>query len=202
MNKTLYICCMAMLSAISVVANFCTIPLSGNNSVSFTIAVCFFTAIYFGALPAALVGFVGDLIAHFIHPMGAYNWFIALSMILYGTVCALVYKLKIHRLAKLSVAAVICFVVCLCGLNTFGLWLQFCAGVPGNPIGLWRLITGNYQTISKSFWVYLGGRAPISAINMVVNAVIVAALQESKTIARLIRNIKEKKSADTPTKTD
>ena len=191
MNKTLYICCIAMLSALSVVANFCTIPLSGNNSVSFTIAVCFFTGIYFGAGSAAIVGFTGDLIAHFIHPMRDYNWFIALSVTLFGVVCALTYKLKLHRVAKLAIAAIITYIVCLCGLNTFGLWLQYCVNVPANPIGVWKLASGQYESISKTFWVYLGGRAPMSAVNLVVNAAIVAALQESAFVARSVARLKK-----------
>ncbi len=193
MNRTLKICCIAMLSALSVVANFCTIPLPGNNAVSFTLAVCFFTGIYFGALPAALVGFVGDLIAHLIHPLGDYNWFLALSVTLYGVVCAIIYRLKMHRLLALCISVIICYIVCLYGLNSFGLWLQYCVGVRPSPLGLWDFFSGNYDGVTKTFWLYLAGRAPMSAVNIAVNAVIVAALQESRTIARLIARIREKK---------
>lgn len=195
MNKTLKICCIAMLSALSVVANFCTIPLPGNNAISFTLAVCFFTGIYFGALPAAVVGYVGDLIAHLIHPLGDYNWFMALSITLYGVICALVYKMKLPSLAKLAVSAVICYLVCLCGLNTFGLWLQYIVGVKGSPLGLWDFLSGNHGGIKKSFWLYLAARAPMSAVNLLVNTVIVAVLQESRTVAKLVTRLKEKKTA-------
>lgn len=209
MNKTVKLCSLAVLTALSIIANFCTIPLPGNNAVSFTLAVCFFTGIYFGALPAAIVGYMGDLIAHLIHPLGDYNWFMAISITLYGVVCALVYKLKIHRTIKIVIAAIICYVVCLCGLNTFGLWLQYVAGVHPSPFGVWQLIAGQGH-IGKSFWVYLAGRAPMSAVNLTVNAVIVAALQESKTIAKAVNNIKKKRAApsgehadeETPTATE
>ena len=184
-----------MLSALSTAANFCTIPLPGNNAVSFTLAVCFFTGIYFGVLPAVVVGYVGDLIAHIISPLGDYNWFVAISVALYGVVCALVYKLKLPRIAKLAISAVICYIVCLCGINTFGLWLQYIVGVQPGPIGLWDLIVGNHETIKKSFWLYLAARAPMSAVNLVVNTVIVAALQESKAIAKLVMKMKERSSA-------
>lgn len=199
MNKTLKICCIAMLSALSVVANFCTVPLPGNNAISFTIAVCFFAGIYFGALPAAIVGFVGDLIAHLIHPLGDYNRFMALSIALYGVVCALVYKAKLPRVAKLTISAVICYIVCLCGLNTFGLWLQYIVGVQPGIIGVWDLVAGNHSEINKSFWLYLAGRAPMSAVNLAVNTVIVGVLQESKTIAKLVSRIKEKKKKNADT---
>ena len=184
-----------MLSAMSVVANFCTIPLPGNNAVSFTLAVCFFTGIYFGALPAAIVGFTGDLIAHLIHPMGDYNWFMALSITLYGVICAFVYKAKAHRLVKLTLAACLCYLICLCGLNTFGLWLQYIVGVKPSPIGLYDFFAGNHGAIKKSFWLYLAGRAPMSAVNLVANATITALLQESKTVAKLIAKIKRKESS-------
>ena len=194
MNKTLKICCVAMLTALSVVANFCTIPLPGNNAVSFTVAICFFTGIYFGAVPAMIVGYVGDLIAHLIHPLGDYNWFMAISITLYGVVCALIYKAKLPQIAKLAISAIVCYIVCLCGLNTFGLWLQYIVGVRPSPLGLWDFLRGEHGDITKTFWLYLAGRAPMSAVNLVVNAVIVAILQESRTIAKLATKLKGKQN--------
>lgn len=195
MNKTYKLVCIAMLTALSIVANLVTIPLLGTNSMSFTVAVCFFAGIYFGVLPAAAVGFVGDLIAHFILPMGAYNWFIALSTTLFGVICALVYKLKLPKLLNLAIAAAICYVVCLCGLNTFGLWLYYCAKVPPTPSGLVQFFTMDKSTISKGFFAYLAARAPWSAINIVVNAVVVAGLVQSGLIEKLMSRVKN--NADT-----
>ncbi|MCH5160367.1 MAG: ECF transporter S component [Clostridiales bacterium] len=190
MNKTHKLVCIAMLTALSIVANLLTIPLFGTNSLSFTIAICFFAGIYFGALPAALVGFIGDLIAHFILPLGAYNWFIALSTTLFGVICALIYKLRLPKLVKVGIAAVICYVVCLCGLNTFGLWLNYCANVPPSPVGLAKFITMDKSGINKGFWVYLAGRAPYSAINIAVNAIIVGGLVQSGVIENLVARIR------------
>ena len=190
MNKTYKLVSLSMLTALSIVANLLTIPLFGTNSMSFTIAVCFFVGIYFGALPAAVVGFTGDLIAHFIFPMGAYNWFIALSTTLFGVICALVYKLRLPRLVNLAIAAVICYVVCLLGLNTFGLWLYYCAKVPPTPSGLIQFFTMDKSGITKGFWVYLAGRAPWSAINVVLNAVVVGGLVQSGAIDKLIAKVR------------
>ena len=189
MNKTYKLVCIAMLTALSIVANLLTITLTGTNSVSFTIAVCFFAGIYFGALPAAVVGFTGDLIAHLIMPMGAYNWFLALSTTLFGVICALIFKLKLPKLAKVAIAAAICFVVCLLGLNTFGLWLYYVAKVDPTPVGLIEFFTMDKSGITKSFWVYMAGRAPFSAINMIVNAVVVAGLTQSGVIEKLINKV-------------
>ena len=190
MNKTYKLASIAMLTALSIVSNLLTIPLFGSNSMSFTIAVCFFVGIYFGALPAALVGFIGDLVAHFILPMGAYNWFIALSTTLFGVICALIYKLRLSKLAKVGIAAIICYVVCLCGLNTFGLWLNLCANVPPTPLGLIKFISMDKSSVTKGFWVYLAGRAPWSAINIVANAVIVSGLQQSGVIEKLVAKVR------------
>ena len=185
-----------MLTALSIVANLLTIPLFGTNSMSFTVAVCFFTGIYFGALPAAVVGFVGDLIAHFILQLGPYNWFIALSTTLFGVICALIYKLRLPKLANLAIAALVCYVVCLCGLNTFGLWLYYCANVPPTPSGLIKFFAMDKSEITKGFWVYLAGRAPWSAINIVVNVVLVGGLVQSGVIAKLMAKIKKNGNAE------
>ena len=196
MNKTFKLTSIAMLTALSIVANMFTVPLSGSNSMSFTIAICFFTGIYFGALPAALVGFVGDLIAHFILPQGAYNVFLALSTTLFGVICALVYKIRLPKPVKLIVAAVISYVVCLCGLNTLGLWMVYKAKVPPTVSGLIALLSKKGQ-IDTSFWVYLGARAPWSAINIVINAVIIALLQQSGIIEKLMTKFGTENKADT-----
>ena len=198
MNKTFKLTSIAMLTALSIVANLFTIPLSGTNSISFTVAICFFTGIYFGILPAAIVGFMGDLIAHFIYPHGDYNVFIAISTTLLGVICALIYKIKLPKLVNLIIATVICYIVCLCGLNTFGLWLQNSV-----KMGFIDFISMDKSLIEKSFWVYLAGRAPWSAINVAVNALIVALLQQSGVIDKLMAKVlsKQKTATDEQTQT-
>lgn len=195
MNKTFKLTSIAMLTALSIVTNLFTVPLSGSNSMSFTIAICFFTGIYFGILPAALVGFMGDLIAHLILPQGPYNVFLALSTTLFGVICALVYKIRLPKPVKLIVAAVICYVVCLCGFNTLGLWMYYKANVPPTISGLITLLSMDKSQIDTSFWVYLGARAPWSAINIVINVVIVLGLQQSGIIEKLMTKIHNKDNA-------
>lgn len=189
MNKTFKLTCTAMLTALSVAANIFTVPIGQNNVVSFTFVLCFVAGVYLGIVPAIVVGYVGDLLAHFIHPIGAYNWFIALSSLLMGVVCALAYKLKLHKLVKLAIATVICYIVCTCFLNTFGLWLQYIVGVDAGPIGLIQFFKMDKSGISKSFWVYLGVRAPYQFINTAVNAVIVATLQQTKALDKLFQRL-------------
>lgn len=193
-----------MLTALGIVANLFTIPLSGSNSMSFTIAIGFFTGIYFGALPAAIVGFVGDLIAHLILPQGAYNIFLALSTTLFGVICALVYKMRLPKIVKLLISTAICYIVCMCALNTFGLWMVYKAKVPPTLLGLITLLSMDKGSIDTSFWAYLAVRAPWSAINLIVNTVIVAGLQQSGVIEKLmikLNNKEHNKKSKTQTET-
>lgn len=202
MNKTYKIACIAMLTALSIVTNLSTIPLSGTNSVSLTIVICMFSGIYFGPLYAAIVGFTGDLIAHLILPQGAYNWFIALATTLIGVICGLIYKSRLPKTVNLAISAAAIFVVCLCGLNTFGLWLNYIVGVKPSPTGLIDFFTMDKSGIKKSFWVYLGGRAPWSLINLVVNTAIVAGLQQSVVIDKLMTKVLNKDPIKAPKDTD
>ena len=196
MNRTFKLTSIALLTALSIVTNLFTITLSGSNSMSFTIAICFFTGIYFGALPAAIVGFTGDLIAHLILPHGPYNVFLALSTTLFGVICAWVYRIKVPKLVRLIVAAAICYVVCLCCFNTFGLWMYYKADVMPTISGLIALLSMDKSQIDTSFWVYLGTRAPWSALNMVINVVIVAGLQQSGVVEKLMAKVNNKNKTE------
>ncbi len=185
MNRTLKISCTAMFTALSVAMNFLTLKPAPNIAFSFTITVCFLSGIYLGALPALAVGFLGDTIAHLIHPLGAYNWFIATSTALCGAICALAYKLPIkNKLIKLLIALFTTFVVCSCGLNTFGLWLQYKVGVEPGIVGLIQFLTTDIP-VDTSFWVYLYGRMPAFTLNTALNGVVIAIAQQLKVIDKL-----------------
>ena len=202
MNNTLKLACTAMLTALSVAANYATIPLNPSNSISFTIVICFIAGIYLGVLPAAVVGYFGDLIGHLISPHGAYNWYLALSTTLFGVICALVYKIKVHKLLKLTISVLICFVVCSCTLNTFGLWLQYVVGVKPGISGLIAYTQMDKSGISKSFWVYFAGRLPFIVINTAVNAVLVGVLQQSKALDKLFATLQDKMAHRKSNKTE
>lgn len=181
MNKTLKLALTAMLCALAVVANVYTIPLtpSKSNVVSFAILPTFVAGAYLGVISAVTVGVLGDLVGHLIAPMGAYNWFVGLSWVLFGLIVALVCKTKWAWLAKVVTALSICFVVCTCALNTFGLWLQVIVGVSPSPSGIAQWLAMDAGGIRKSFWVYLGSRLPFQAINVGVNGVVVALVVHS-----------------------
>lgn len=188
MNKTQKIVYTAMLTALCVVANFLTIPIGNDKFISLTIVICVIGGVYLGWLSGAAIGFLGDLVAHFIHPFGAYNLFIGLSCALFGVVAALTFRLRVRSVvAKTCITVVVCFALCSCALNTFGLWLQYVVGVSADFVGLWQFFAMDKTGIKKSFWVYLLGRMPMQAINAAANGAIAIALLKTNVIAKLIR---------------
>lgn len=191
MNKTYKLALTAMMTALSIVANALTIPLTPSNAISFTIVISFIAGIYLGALPAVTVGYLGDLIGHIVFPMGgAYNWFVGLSCALTGLIPALIYKLKINKAWKLTISLAIYLIVCSLTLNTFGFWLQYVVVVDPSPIGLWQFFTMDKSGIKKSFWLYLAGRAPFILLNWIVNGLIVGVIQQTKVLERLAFTVK------------
>lgn len=187
MNKTYKLALTAMMTALSIVANALTIPLTPSNAISFTIFISFIAGIYLGPLPAVTVGFLGDLIGHIVFPMGgAYNWFMGLSCALCGLIPALVYRLKINKIWKLCISLAIYLVVCSLCLTTFGFWLQYVVVVDPSPIGLWQFFTMDKGGIKKSFWVYLAGRAPFIIVNWLVNGILVGIVQQTKILDKLL----------------
>lgn len=207
MNKTLKLTSVAMLTAFAVLANMFTIPLTPNFSrvISFTIVVSFIAGIYLGPVSGLTVGFLGDLIAHFINPMGGmgYNWFIGLSCALTGLIAGLVFKLKLHRLIKLVIALVLSFVICTTLLNNFGLWLQIIVGVKPSPSGLIQFFTMDKTDIRKTFWAFTTARTPVALLNVAINGVILAVITQSKILDKLIAKLSQKgnptdKQTETP----
>ena len=207
MNKTLKLTSVAMLTALAVLANLFTIPLTPNFSrvISFTIVVTFVAGIYLGPISGLTVGFLGDLIAHFINPMGGmgYNWFIGLSCALTGLIAGLVFKLKLHRLIKLVIALVLSFMICTTLLNNFGLWLQIIVGVKPSPSGLIQFFTMDKTDIRKTFWAFTTARTPVALLNVAINGVILAVITQSKILDKLIAKLSQKgnptdKQTETP----
>ena len=214
MNKTLKLTSVAMLTALAVLANLFTIPLTPNFSrvISFTIVVTFVAGIYLGPISGLTVGFLGDLLAHLIHPMGGmgYNWFIVLSCALTGLIAGLIFKMKFNNLLKLSIALVLSFVLCTTLINNFGLWLQIIVGVKPSPNGLFQFFTMDKTEIRKTFWAFTAARTPVALLNVAINGVILGIITQSKILDKLIKKLsaenksEELEHVDTtmPTETD
>lgn len=161
-----------MLTALSVVANGFSIKVSVGNYLSFTYIPCFIAAIWLGAAPATAVGFLGDLIAGFVFSKGAYNILIGIASALIAFIPSVVYKLMPNkRRLALIISLFLSVVICTCGLNTFALWQMY-----GAKSG-------------KTFWAYLWARLPFQLANVILNGVLIAALQESRAVDKLFDKI-------------
>ena len=85
---------------------------------------------------------------------GAFNIFITLGSVLLGVIPGLVHKIpKLPPVVKILIAYAIVFVVCMCGVNTFGIWFYYIRG-------------------AKTYFVYLAGRIATQSIIMAINIVL------------------------------
>ena len=168
MNKTLKITLTAVFTALCVVSNIFTITLnaSATQVFSFVYFLCFIAGIYLGPVSGACVGFLGDLIGHLIHPLGAYNPIIGLSCLLIGVIPAILWKLPFKTWAKLALSFVICLVVCTAFLNCLGIYL--------------------FINSSKGFFAFVLGRMIFQGPVALANVILVFLLVKSKLIDKLI----------------
>lgn len=146
---------LGVMTAIAVITNCFSITVnSGANSISFNYVICALAGIFFGPVSGGVVGLLGDLIGCLIAPKGPFNPFIMIASALIGVLSGLAFKIpKLNVYLKIILAYIFIFIVCTLGLNTFGLWFYYAQG-------------------KKTFLVYLIGRAPFQAINIVINIVI------------------------------
>lgn len=150
---------LGIMTALAVITNIFSVTVnSGANSISFNYVICSLAGVFFGPISGGIVGLLGDLVGCLIAPKGPFNPFIMLSSALIGVLSGLAFMIpKVNVYLKVLIAYVFIFVVCTLGFNTFGLWFYYAKG-------------------KKSFWVYLIGRAPFQAINIVINIAITYAL--------------------------
>jgi ECF transporter S component (folate family) len=150
---------LGIMTALAVITNIFSVTVnSGANSISFNYVICSLAGVFFGPISGGIVGLLGDLVGCLIAPKGPFNPFIMLSSALIGVLSGLAFMIpKVNVYLKVLIAYVFIFVVCTLGFNTFGLWFYYAKG-------------------KKSFWVYLIGRVPFQAINIVINIAITYAL--------------------------
>ncbi len=146
---------LGVMTALAVVTNVFTVVVNnGASAISFNYVICSLAGIFFGPISGGIVGLLGDLIGCLIAPKGPFNPFIMIASGLIGVISGLTFKIpKVHPLFKILIGYLLIFIVCTLGLNTFGLWFYYAQG-------------------KKTFWVYLGARAPFQAINIAINIVI------------------------------
>ena len=149
----------ALFAALAVIANSFTVYLpfmgASSNAVSFNYLVCALAGIFLGPVCGGIVGGVGDILGWLINSSGgAFNIFITLGSVLLGVIPGLVHKIpKLPPIVKILIAYAIVFVVCMCGVNTFGIWFYYIRG-------------------AKTYFVYLLGRIATQSIIMAINIVL------------------------------
>ncbi len=144
----------AMLTAISVALNMGTINTGVPHfAISFVYIPCFIAGYKLKLFDAFLVGFLGDLIAGFIHPLGAYLPLIGLGSGLLGLIPGLVFRFfPFGKVANTLISFFLVLVFVTAGVNTFALWLVASKGA--------------------TFFAYLGVRFPFQSLVVAINTII------------------------------
>ena len=152
---TMRIAYTAMLTAISVVLNIVTFNFGIKDyAFSFVYIPCFIAGYKLKLFDAFLVGFLGDLIAGFIRPLGAYLPLIGIGSGLLGLIPALVFKfLPFSKITNTILSFAFTLIFVTAGLNTLALWLVSSKG-------------------SITFFAYLGGRLPFQLVVLLLNTAI------------------------------
>ncbi len=156
--STIRMAYLAVLVALAIISNVFEINIpSGafiSNKIGFTYVPVFLTGIFFGPVAGFGVGALGDALGWLINQSaGVYNPLFTLSTALMGVIAGLVWRIpKLNKIIKLIIALVLAYILCSCGLNTFATWFY-------------------YSSQKKTFWVYLLGRMPGSAVTLAVNTV-------------------------------
>ena len=144
---------------LAVIANSFTVYLpfmgASSNAISFNYLVCALAGAFLGPVCGGIAGGVGDILGWLINSSGgAFNIFITLGSVLLGVIPGLVHKIpKLPPIVKILIAYAIVFVVCMCGVNTFGIWFYYIRG-------------------AKTYFVYLAGRIATQSIIMAINIVL------------------------------
>lgn len=148
---TVRLCYIAVLSALAVVFNALTIPLSGSNFLSFVPLIEFIAGVLCGPIGGFVVGFIGDLICGILFPLGAYNPVIGIASGMLGFIPGFLFAYcKGNIYLKTVISFVLCFFIVTAGLNTFALYLIYGYG-------------------KKTFWAYLAVRVPFQLIGVAAN---------------------------------
>ncbi len=157
-NTTKQITYTALFTALAVIFNLVDIPLNNTYSLSLVFIPCFVAGVFLGPWLGATSGFLGDVIAHLLHPRGVYIPFISISSALYGMIPGLLFGIKRgNPYLKTVISYVLCFLLCTAGFNNVGLWLTYAFG-------------------KKTFIVYSIARLPFQSIVSGVNCALTMAL--------------------------
>jgi len=112
LNNVRALCACGILAALYVALYAVKLPLSPNLRITFTFIPLAVAGWLFGAIPATLVGLVGDLIGCFLFPMGAYFPGFTLSAMLTGFIFGL-FLYETDMTASKSIILIILSKLCV-----------------------------------------------------------------------------------------
>ncbi len=161
--STIRMAYLAVMVALAIITNVFEIPIPAGgiigNKIGLTYVPTFLTGIFFGPFAGLGVGALGDSLGWLINSStGAYNPIFTISTALMGFIAGCVFRIpKLHTVIKLIISLILAYIICSCFINTFATWFY-------------------YTPMSKTFWVFLVGRLPSSAINLAANTVVLFVL--------------------------
>ena len=123
-SLTFRLCCIAILSALSIVCNMYSITVTPDISISFIYVVAFLSGVFLGPIDGFAVGAIGDGIGCIIAPKGPYAPSVTLSSALMGVLFWLVFKL-FKNLPFYIKIVIDCLSVFFCNLNKTIFTCQF-----------------------------------------------------------------------------
>ncbi len=165
-HKIAYI---AVMTALAVIINTLEIKLTVAQF-SFTIFFSIFIGVVLGGGAGFCACFLGDLIGFLMHPMGEYSPWIGISTglmpVITATILFVLPTFKKHLRCKLSIACVLIFFVCTCGITALYLNLVWYAGM-----GFWEYLTMR---------LFAQGQIWNSAVNSILAVVIIPLIVKIK----------------------
>ena len=119
-SVTFRLCCIAILSALSIVCNMYSITVTPDISISFTYIIGFLSGVFLGPVDAFAVGAIGDGIGCIIAPKGPYAPSVTLSSALMGVIFWAVFKLckRLPFYVRIIIGYLLVFIVCSVLINS------------------------------------------------------------------------------------
>lgn len=160
-SVTFRLCCVALLSALSIVCNVYSITITPQNSISFVYIVAFMSGVFLGPVEGFAVGAIGDVIGCIISPKGPYAISVTLSSALMGVLFWAIFKMckKMPVYGRIILGYLLVFIVCSVLINTT----------------TWYLIGSR----ESNYFVFLGTRNAFQSIIVAVNCLLTCLLYKS-----------------------
>lgn len=117
---TFRLCCIAILSALSIVCNMYSITITADISISFTYIVGFLSGVFLGPIDGFAVGAIGDGIGCIIAPKGPYAPSVTISSALMGVLFWVIFRFckRMPVYVRIVLGYLLVFFVCSVLINT------------------------------------------------------------------------------------